>query len=170
MSHAVYRHPRQTGHDGEFWQNMVYWRREWQTTSVFLPWETHERCERYKTEALMAEPRKFLDLRCLAGNEFSKAKNVCVWGGSDVGGHSWETQSSVLSERDGWLRFKPLPSAQDALEKETATHTSMLIWDIPWIEKLRGLPWDHKKVRHYLVTKQQTSMEVKMPGRGRTIR
>ena len=24
---------------GEFWQNVVHWRREWQTTSVFLPWE-----------------------------------------------------------------------------------------------------------------------------------
>ena len=113
---------------------------------------------------------KFLDLRCLAGNEFSRTKNVCVWGGSDVGGHSWETQSLLLSERAGWLRFKPLPSTQDALEKETATHTSMLIWEIPWTEKLRGLPWDHKKVRHYLVTKQQTSVEVQMPGRGRTIR
>ena len=25
------------GHGGEFWQNMVHWRREW--PSVFLPWE-----------------------------------------------------------------------------------------------------------------------------------
>ena len=30
------------GHGGEFWQNVVHWRREWQTTSVFLPWEPHE--------------------------------------------------------------------------------------------------------------------------------
>ena len=35
-------HSRWTGHGGEFWQNMVHWRREWQTTSVFMPWETHE--------------------------------------------------------------------------------------------------------------------------------
>ena len=27
---------------GEFWQNVVHWRREWQTTSVFLPWEPYE--------------------------------------------------------------------------------------------------------------------------------
>ena len=41
------------GHGGEFWQNMVHWRREWQTTSVFLPWEPHEQCEkaiRYDSE------------------------------------------------------------------------------------------------------------------------
>ena len=40
--------------DGEeLWQNMVHWRREWQTTSVFLPWEVHEEYEkakRYDTE------------------------------------------------------------------------------------------------------------------------
>ena len=34
--------PRWTGHGGEFWHNVVHWRREWQTTSVFLPWEPHE--------------------------------------------------------------------------------------------------------------------------------
>ena len=34
-------HPRQMGHGGEFWQHVVHWRREWQTTSVFLPWEPH---------------------------------------------------------------------------------------------------------------------------------
>ena len=41
------------GHGGEFWQNVVHQRREWQTTSVFLPWEHHEHYEnskRYETE------------------------------------------------------------------------------------------------------------------------
>ena len=27
---------------GEAWQNVVHWRREWQATKVFLPWEPHE--------------------------------------------------------------------------------------------------------------------------------
>ena len=35
-------HGRWRGHGGEFWQSVVHWRREWQTTSVFLPWEPHE--------------------------------------------------------------------------------------------------------------------------------
>ena len=30
MSHAMQGHPRWMGHDGEFWQNMVHWRKEWQ--------------------------------------------------------------------------------------------------------------------------------------------
>ena len=41
-------HPRRMGHCGEFWQNVVHWRREWQTTSVFLPWDPHEQYEKAK--------------------------------------------------------------------------------------------------------------------------
>ena len=40
--------PRQMGHGGEVWQNVVHWRREWQTTSLFLPWEPHEQYEKAK--------------------------------------------------------------------------------------------------------------------------
>ena len=46
LSHAVWGHPRRPGHGGEVWQNVVHWRRERQTTSVFLPWETHEQYEK----------------------------------------------------------------------------------------------------------------------------
>ena len=46
LSHAVWDHPRQAGHDGEVWQNVVHWRRERQTTSVFLLWEPHEQYEK----------------------------------------------------------------------------------------------------------------------------
>ena len=31
MSHAMWGHVRQMAHGGEFWQNVVHWRREWQT-------------------------------------------------------------------------------------------------------------------------------------------
>ena len=48
LSHAVWGHPRQTGHGGEVWQNVVHWRRERQTTSVFLPWELHEQYKKAK--------------------------------------------------------------------------------------------------------------------------
>ena len=40
-------HPRWLGH-GDFWQNVVHWRREWQTTSAFLTWEPHEQYEKAK--------------------------------------------------------------------------------------------------------------------------
>ena len=48
MSHALWGHPRQMGHVGEFGQNVIHWRREWQTTSVFLPWESHGQYEKAK--------------------------------------------------------------------------------------------------------------------------
>ena len=48
LSHALWGHPRQVSHGGEVWQNVVHWRREWQTTSVFLPREPHEQCEKAK--------------------------------------------------------------------------------------------------------------------------
>ena len=38
----MWGHPRQTGHGGEFWHNVVHWRREWLPTPIFLPGEFHE--------------------------------------------------------------------------------------------------------------------------------
>ena len=35
LSHAMQGHSRCVGHGGEVWQNVVHWRREWKTTSVF---------------------------------------------------------------------------------------------------------------------------------------
>ena len=41
--------PRSTGHGGDFWKNnVVKWKMEWQTTSSFLPWESHEQYEKTK--------------------------------------------------------------------------------------------------------------------------
>ena len=50
LNHAVEGHPRWLGRGGEFWQTMVHWGREWQTTSVFLPWEPHEQYEKPKIQ------------------------------------------------------------------------------------------------------------------------
>ena len=44
----------------------------------------------------------------------------------------------------------------DPLEKEMATHSSILAWEIPWTEEPGGLSsWGSKRVGHNLVTKQQ---------------
>ena len=45
-------HLRRIGHRGEFWQNMIHWRRKWQPTAVFLPKTPHgqhEKAKRYDT-------------------------------------------------------------------------------------------------------------------------
>ena len=48
MSHAMWGYPRPRDHGGEVWQNVHPGRREWQTTSVFLPREPHEQYEKAK--------------------------------------------------------------------------------------------------------------------------
>ena len=42
---------------------------------------------------------------------------------------------------------------EDPLEKEMATHSSILAWEIPWTEKLGCGSCGRKGVRHDLVTK-----------------
>ena len=40
------------------------------------------------------------------------------------------------------------------LEEKMATHSSILAWEIPWIEKGYS-PWGRKRVRYDSATKQQ---------------
>ena len=58
------------------------------------------------------------------------------------------------AQRVEYLWFDPW-IGEDPLEKEMATHFSILAWEIPWTEELGGLhsPWDCRRVRHSLVTK-----------------
>ena len=43
------------------------------------------------------------------------------------------------------------------MEEEIVTHSSILAWEIPWIEELGRLycDGDHNRVKHNLVSKQQ---------------
>ena len=52
-------------------------------------------------------------------------------------------------------RFNPL-GREDPLEKEMATYSRILAWEIPWTEvpgRLKSM--GHKRLRHDLVTKKQ---------------
>ena len=50
-----------------------------------------------------------------------------------------------------------IPASGKSLEKEMATHSNILAWRIPWIEKPDRLQsMGCKRVRYYLVTKQAT--------------
>ena len=47
-------------------------------------------------------------------------------------------------------------SWEDPLEKEMATHSSTLAWEIPWTEESGGIQsMGSQRVRHNLVTKHQ---------------
>ena len=70
LSHAVWGHPGQIGHGGEVWQNAVHWRREWQTTSVFLPWEPQEHYERQKDRTLKDELPRSVGAQYATGDQW----------------------------------------------------------------------------------------------------
>ena len=74
LSNAMWGHPRRTGHGGEVWQNVVHWRREWQTTSVFLPWEPHEQYERQKDRSLKDELTRSVGAQYATGDQW---RNNC---------------------------------------------------------------------------------------------
>ena len=63
-------HTRWMRHGGEFWQNVVHCRREWQTTSVFLPWEPHEQYEKAKDMTLKDELPRLVGAQYATGEEW----------------------------------------------------------------------------------------------------
>ena len=73
LSHAAWGHPTWTGHGGKFWQNVVHWRREWQTTSAFLPWEPHNpmnSMKRQKDRTLKDELPRSVGAQYAAGDQW----------------------------------------------------------------------------------------------------
>ena len=54
---------------------------------------------------------------------------------------------------------------EDPLEKEVATHSSILAWDILWTEEPGGLysPWSLKRVGYDLETAQQHLVSIQIP-------
>ena len=58
-----------------------------------------------------------------------------------------------LPIKETWVQS---PGRKDPLEKEMATHTSVLAWGIPWTEEPDGLQsMESQRVGHSLATKQQ---------------
>ena len=56
------------------------------------------------------------------------------------------------------MQGKRVPSLgrEDPLGKKMTTHSSILVWEIPWMEKPRGYnPRGHRRVGYDLETKQQ---------------
>ena len=70
LSHPMWGHPRWRGHSREVWQNMVHWRKEWQTTSVFLPWEPHEQMKRQNNRILKEELPRSVGAQYSTGDQW----------------------------------------------------------------------------------------------------
>ena len=55
--------------------------------------------------------------------------------------------------QETWVSFLGL---EKFLEKEMATHSSILAWEFPWTEETGGLQsMESQRIGHDLVTKQQ---------------
>ena len=77
-----------------FWQNVVHWRREWRTTSVFLPWAPHEQYERWKGLTLNDElPR-------LVGAQYATGEG---WRNNSRKNEEMEPKQKLLSCGCDWL-------------------------------------------------------------------
>ena len=50
--------------------NVVHWRRGWQTTPVFLLWEPHDQDERQEDMAMEGEPHRLEGVQYGAGEEW----------------------------------------------------------------------------------------------------
>ena len=61
------------------------------------------------------------------------------------------------------MQVRPL-DREDPLEKEMASHSSILAWEIPWTEESGGLQSMVSQVRHNLVTKPppQTNISIEL--------
>ena len=90
MSHAMQGHPRQTRHREEFWQNMVYWRREWKTTAVLFLREPYEYGQYEKAKG--HDTRRWAPLPASSGQ---KVSNMLL--GKSSG------QLPIAPERMKWL-------------------------------------------------------------------
>ena len=86
-------HARQIGHSGEFWQNVVHWRREWQTTPIFLPWEPHDSMKRQKDMTPKDEPPRLEGVQYATAEEQRAITNCSRQ--NAAAGTKWKWHSGV---------------------------------------------------------------------------
>ena len=76
--------------------------------------------------------------------------NVCVYIYKIPDGSAVKNQPTSAGD------LALIPGLGDPLEKEMATHSSILAWEIPWTEEPGGLqPIRSQRIRYNLVIKQQ---------------
>ena len=76
-------------------------------------------------------------------------ESILVWGnlGSINGFPGDSLVKNLPAKQEMWV---PFLSQEDPPEREMATHSSILAWEIPWPEEAGGgySPWGHEKVGH----------------------
>ena len=106
------------------WVGKIPWRRKWQPTPVLLPWKSHGR---RSLVGYSPWGRKESDTTKQLHFHFSFMYNIGFFGGSVVK----NPPANAGDTRDVGL----IPGWRDPSEKEMATHSSILAWEIPWTEE-----------------------------------
>ena len=123
----------------------LYRRRQWQATPVLLPRKSHGRrslvgCSPWGHEELdMTERLPFhFSLSCIGEGNGNPLQYSCLENPMD-GGAWWAAVHGVTKS---WTRLSDFPFTFHfyALEKEMATHSSVLAWRIPGTGEPGGLP------------------------------
>ena len=74
----------------DFWQNVVHWRREWQTTSAFLPWELHERMKSQKDRTMKDELPRSVGAQYATGDQWrNNPERIKRWSQSKNNTQLW---------------------------------------------------------------------------------
>ena len=70
LNHSMWGHPKRMGHGGELRQNVVHWRRKWQTTLASLPWEPMNSIKRQKGRTLKGELHRPVGAHYATGDQW----------------------------------------------------------------------------------------------------
>ena len=128
---------------------ILFWRREWQITSIFLSWEPHEHYEK-GTERWTPQIGRCLICNWRSVEKYAEfiMQNAGLDGaqagvkiaGRNIGNLRYVAMTTLVAQM-----VKCQPTLQDTqvqslgwedlLEKEMATHSSILAWKIPWTEE-----------------------------------
>ena len=139
------KNPRWMGHGGEFWKNVVRWRREWQTTSVFLPWEPHEQYEKQKDRTLRDDLPMSVGVQYATGDHwgdnarnneemepYQKQHLVVDWTG--VGSKVWCRKEQYCI---GTWNARSMNQGQLEVVKQEMSRVNIDIWEISELEWTR---------------------------------
>ena len=132
---AVVKHqpPMQATWDFYPWDRKIPWRRKWQRTPVFLPGKSHGQrslagSSPWDSKELDMTER--LHYTTLLASQCNSPLSLPRW----HSGKESTFQSRKCRDTQVWSLDQ-----EDPLEKEMATHSSILAWKIAWSEEPGGL-------------------------------
>ena len=120
----------------------MHWRRKWQPTPVLLlgkshGWRSLVGCSPWDREELDMTEHFHFSLSCIGEGNGNPPQCSCLENPRDGG--AWRAAIYGVAQSRTWLK-RLSSSSSKSLEKEMATHSSVLAWRIPGTGEPGGLP------------------------------